>query len=816
MLGTIKVLKGLQDEAIYPTTHSDAVYVDKEVTLTEKLRLLESYKSDLIIDLKRWGITEGLPSKPYTENDYQVAKRNITGFNSVLKYAHINGFKHVILPKGEYSICYPFEIMLQSNVTFNLGGSTFKVMYESGKRSPFDKRPDYEDTYAFGGISFAMSGVKHAHLMNGTIIGDVYERDFTNEGEAWYEHSYGVSINQGTSFSSVSHCEIRGYMGDNINVVSGGNIRIGFEYEWLAGYGDIANDGKTIIPSDTNVYTTMLTFPSGDYDRVFSLAGQGYSRLTSLSNKYFDVFFYDNTDKFIGVLRRRKVQPPIPIPDKATKYRLQFYDQNLDENPAIFLDYGSNCNHNVMEYNQILDGHRGGITMGGSYNIIQFNSFMRNGKYSQAFLDGAPEFPDPTRYQINQEDSYGDNCKIIGNHFSDSWHGVLIGCYSTHIHDNVFHNTDYGAIIIYAVDYGSIKGNYLDDCDIIYMTSSLIRAIDVEGNYVRGNLEMYYADEYTVIANNYVNGLVDVGSARFNNNLVEVPSNSEDELYLSGSRVRDSIIRSEVPGLRLSIQFNLEGPERMQGVEFKDLDIQFRFSEANKQLAFRNCIFTNCMIGTDSLNLAKKVELKDCMLTGTHLYPQMINGTLQMNVELESNEIYLTSPLILMGVNYTNALKIRMRNNRINLSGAPSFLITSEYEVVSAAITEITDNEFVFTGAAPLTTMKYFNADDRAAPGSMIANNAFTNMTIGAITNTTKIALYNRRNAHYQDVTLAGTSPNFTATVTHNLGTSFVSTLITLADGTIQNNLTVKVTSINAIQITGTSALALKVFIKKM
>lgn len=100
MLGTIKVLKGLQDENIYPTTHSDAVFVDKDVTLSEKLRLLESYKSDLIIDLKRWGITEGLPSKPYSDKDYQTAKRNITGFNNVLKYAHRNGFKHVILPKG--------------------------------------------------------------------------------------------------------------------------------------------------------------------------------------------------------------------------------------------------------------------------------------------------------------------------------------------------------------------------------------------------------------------------------------------------------------------------------------------------------------------------------------------------------------------------------------------------------------------------------------------------------------------------------------------------------------------------------------------
>ncbi|MDF2607282.1 MAG: short-chain dehydrogenase [Bacillales bacterium] len=93
-----------------------------------------------MIELSRWNITEGLPNKPYTDAHYFMADRNIQGINNAIQFAYNNGYTHIVLPRGNYAICYPRVINMVSNMTFDLNGSTLKVIYDSDRKSPFDPR----------------------------------------------------------------------------------------------------------------------------------------------------------------------------------------------------------------------------------------------------------------------------------------------------------------------------------------------------------------------------------------------------------------------------------------------------------------------------------------------------------------------------------------------------------------------------------------------------------------------------------------------------------------------------------------------------
>ena len=132
-----------------------------------------------LIELDRWNIKQGLPVKPYTAADYVTADANIQGINNAIQYAYSNGHTSIVLPRGQYALCYPREIKMVSNMTFDLNGSTLKVIYDSDRKSPFDTRTT-TDYYNFKGNSIVFENVTNAHLIGGTIIGCRDDRSFSN------------------------------------------------------------------------------------------------------------------------------------------------------------------------------------------------------------------------------------------------------------------------------------------------------------------------------------------------------------------------------------------------------------------------------------------------------------------------------------------------------------------------------------------------------------------------------------------------------------------------------------------------------------
>ncbi|MEI5907755.1 hypothetical protein WAK64_11895 [Bacillus spongiae] len=644
MEGEIRKLKEL-DDIIYPITRASAVYLSKDTTVEQKTRELEhliknnsglNYLSDvnasspvegdvltyirgewkskplggnMNIELETWGISQGFPTKPYSEDDYLQAFNNVEAINEALKYAKEAGYSSATLPTGDYSVCYPEPIELQSHLTLNLGGARLKVMYDSENRSPFDSSSD--PVYLFGGSLFVFSGVKNAHLTNGEVIGDMYERSFVSSGEVAVEHTNGVQIKNGSSFCSVSSCEVHGFAGDCLTFVSGGRDRGGMTVG--ATSGSINEQTGALEPAqDANsntVYSPEFIIDREKHYKTFSLGGQGYSRNTTLNDKYVDVFFYGEGDVFIGVLKGMKVQTPISIPIEAEKFRMMFYEET-DENKdfQIFINWGSDCHHNVVEYNEFYNGHRGGLQLGGSYNIIQHNIIRDSGKFTNTFLDGIPAFNDTTRYLINQEDSFGENSIIRYNHLSGGFHALLLRSWSIMVEGNVINNITASALVLYSIEYASIKGNYIQSGGIHLNGSGLPGKVIIEGNFLR---EVNFSNvDYSVICvNNHIRGSIDTGDAVFENNWIFF---KDTALSISGNKINKNCFLAEKGFEAIKPAANI----------FKLYDGEAIFSNND----FYNVkLFLNLSVG--------KVKFKDCLFVKSELYTSVSSIDFMLEVE---------------------------------------------------------------------------------------------------------------------------------------------------------------------------------------
>ena len=559
-------------------------------------RLVNLLSLDYLIELTRWNIKQGIPSKPYKNEDYIQADANIQGVNNAIQYAVNNNYSSVSLPTGQYTLCYPREIKMVSNLTFNLNGSTLKVIYDSDRKSPFDTRTT-TDYYKFSGNSISFSNVENANLVNGTIIGCREDRSFSNASEERkVENTYGAVFQKSTKYSSIKHCIVRDYMGDNITFSSTA-VRELAEFNLNLSLNSLDYTSGQTVSSTNTLASGFINIPTDTPFSSFLIAGAGYSRLTTLINKDVDVFFYKADNSYIGVLKKRKIYTDISIPLGATKMRFVFFNEtNPLKNMQITLKFGLIPHHNTLEYNEIYNGHRGGISLGGSYNIIQHNTIRDNGKGSNSFLDGKPIFNDPTRYAINQEDSYGDNCVIRNNLIYGSYHGILAGCYSIQIENNHIYNMDMIGINLYSLLFANIKGNMIYNCQtsLGLMTSNFANAyVNFSDNSIQGGNFSLGTNSYQVnVSNNNFTDItgMDMGVSMtnnsFNNNRIKF-SNSTSTPTISMFKMDDCIIDSQ------SLK-----------------DVTFKVYKFNK------CIFNNLTVNIQTRNdrtVSETVSMDNCV-----------------------------------------------------------------------------------------------------------------------------------------------------------------------------------------------------------
>ncbi|EOP49047.1 hypothetical protein CN327_30955 [Bacillus cereus] len=694
---------------------------------------------DYLIELNQWGIKEGLPTKPYIDADYIQADKNIQGINNALQYAASNNYSEVILPKGNYALCYPREIVMVSNLDFNLNGSTLKVIYDSDKKSPFDNRTT-TDYYNFKGNSIVFSKVTNSNLFGGTIIGCRDDRSFYNPLEVAMENTYGILFQKSSNYCSVKNCKVRDYMGDNISFSSNSIFDYGEFDQGLTLSALDYNTGQPITSTNT-LTTKMLNIPQDLTPKItsFLIAGAGYARTTNLNSKDLDIFFYDNNNNFIGVMKKRRIYTDISIPVNAMKFRLQFYNENnVNKNLQYTIMFGGIPHHNTVEKCEVFNGHRGGITLGGNYNEVINNKIRDNGKGLVRFLDGKPIFNNPTRYSINMEDSYGASCTIKDNEIYGSYHGILVGCYDVLIEHNHIYNIDYLAINLYSLMHATIKDNYLYNCqnNIGLMTSNFSTAFVniIDNSFTGGNMNLTN-DSYKVSLskNQYVNpDFVALGdNCTFDNNYIIFTENPTTTPWIKANKISKCTFKSVLTQREMTFKV-----KEYDSCRFENLRVR---SENPNTQTVDVCEFTR----SELLNC----ELRNHLFSGRPMNirvtkSKLIDTTCEVGITNVDNQVPYTSledcaisintknNLFLSDTNrpYTTYI-VEKCNVTINNPAFAALLASGAAAGVNELI--LKDNGFVYTGTAPLN-LKYYTNKNHIS-NFINSNNTFTNINLPAV-----------------------------------------------------------------------------------
>jgi len=691
-----------------------------------------------LIELDRWGIKKGLPTKPYVDEDYFQADANIQGINNAIQYAKDEGFNEVTLPQGEYAICYPRPIQMLDSIQLNLHFCKLKVIYDSDRKSPFDSRTG-TDYYNFKGISVSFAKTEHAKITGGEIEGCRMDRSFSNPNEVMVEHSYGVVFKEGAVFNQLDNCKVHDYMGDNVSFQSSGYIPYA---EFDEGCTVESLDDKTglPIPSTSTVITKMLPiqFDSKKPMEFMFLGGTGYARLTSMTNKFFDIFFYRADNSFIGVHKRRRIYSDIEIPVGATKYRLKYLGESVARNHNLTVHFGRIPSHNLISQCEIYNGHRGGVTLGGSHNTLYKNVIRSNGKGLANFLDGKPIFKESTRYGINMEDSYGSKCSIDKNEIYDCFHGILVGCYDVEITRNHIHDTDFNAINLYAVSHAKIKGNYLyNNLNNIGLQNSQFYYpyVEVSGNTFEGG-------SFNLPANATYTG--DIHHNQFRNPASVIITDTftiEDCKFIytetinatavTASKLKNCTFMSSQP---LILRELIVKSNKIEDCKFENLKTRFE-SQSNKvsaNIKISNSIFVGSEIRNHNFGAPVYLDVVDSKLTDTLVETGITNvDGINPYTKLYNCQINIAST----GIKYlfisdnTRQYTTHIAENcKINIAHTNFDAILNGGFATQSNELILKNNDITYVGTTPLTLKYYKNA---AHIKNFISDgNTFTNINL--------------------------------------------------------------------------------------
>ncbi|MDQ6423254.1 right-handed parallel beta-helix repeat-containing protein [Paenibacillus sp. LHD-117] len=685
-----------------------------------------------VIELSRWGIVAGIPTKPYTDANYVQADKNVQGINNALQWAATNGYNYVLMPRGDYAICYPRTIMItQSSMTVDFNSSILKVIYDSTRKSPFDTRTGVTDYYNFpgkfsngqDGVSIKLQSVTNSHVKNLVLIGCKADRSFIATAEASIEWTYGIQIVRGSSYCTVSNSKISSYMGDGISLDSTGYYDYA-EFGLGLTVNDIDRQTGALIPTNGKTLTSqLLTIPTTGYDS-FLVAGAGYSRQTAINTKEVDVAYYGADNTYLGNYSNKKIYTPISIPPTARKFRFIFNNEtSTTKNMQMTLKFGLTPHHNTIEYNEVYNIHRGGITLGGNYNTVQ-NNMIHDGTGA---LDRKPLFTDPTRYGINQEDSYGDNCIIRNNVLYNLYHGILAGCWTIEIHNNHFYNLGGIGINLYTLHMANITQNYLYRCQtgVGLMTAHLPNAhVNIESNtIIYTNKTSFESPDY--IVHFHKNTLIDLGvfvmldddrhlcrdnhfiwTEMFSGLPTIMVNRIENCTFESSITQREMYFRTYFVQGTVMVNMNLRLETRHQKTKAETVE-------------FHDCRFNKCLLNNHvSVSLGRTVLVNKSALTDTIIKIGGINNpdyspvTQLINCNLDVTSItYLFISEFNTGYGW-----IEVENSRIEIANSGfAYLLTNIFNVISDTVSLfIKESRISYTGAGRLSLQYYNNANKKA------------------------------------------------------------------------------------------------------
>lgn len=749
--------------------------------------------SDYVIELERWGIQQGAFGKPpYSAAVWAIAYNNIVGFNQALAYANTQGFFRAVVPRGTYSFCYsnssptgnePYQqiglpIKLFSHQTLDLNGSTFEVLYDSINRNPYDKATT-NPVWKLAGSLILLNECTNAHVKNGTIIGDIPNRSFTDTGtgfnsERGMEQTYGINISRGNRFCTVKNVNVSMFMGDGITIgaypTSTGTWILNPSAEGRKAYPGMADATGTIVQTVPGAYiSNKMTIIKGEHKELQMRTAGGYTRIPLIANKTFEYLFYNSSD----VLLARKVAvylQNVTVPLDAAYVRIQFRNEAVGL-PSISTEYAitkpQSYNINISHC-EIHNNHRGGISGGADFTYIQNNKIYHNGMDSGLNI---PLFPDTTRYAINFEDSFCNYVAVENNHIFSGFNGMLLGAYHIKVTGNIL--SEIGGIRIYN------NASAVVDSNVLYQgTFALSPVVATQERHITFSNNLVFAQSFSLqpvnktaifIKNNrlHVESMNLTGNIDFSGNytksLIGALSTDYTTLILNVRKCTDNTFEDFNYGSRY--RFALTKPAGSSNYIDNNVFRSVSFNSVNlfNDLEFDNCTFYNCNLTFQVADLTKSSSMtfRNCTLQDTNLDAggRYINNVTAGGVTSKAS---LYDCRIILTPSFTRPAFFVVTDNKTQDS-LNSGVLPRNYELY------IRDCQLEIYSTSTVTLLKYGSGNDIKQPRKVVIENSIISST-----DLTKFKILegsNSNNAGYSAVLLDCTFENFTTLPAPTYGT---------------------------------------------
>jgi hypothetical protein len=252
----------------------------------------------------------------YSDDTHPV--ETSAGLTAMLKWAHENGYRKVLLPQGKYRLDGNSTVQMATNLTLDMNGSTFKLNPNALART----------------MMFEMVNCFDSHVVNGVFEGDLKEHDFKKapNNSEWVN---AVAMGQGAtycSFENIKVVDVTGY--GTVTSMGGAGTR---NYVAATGSpgdfapGDLNAQGNE-VKSDvrmTNIKPVDLTkFKEtfGFFQLGLYLGYQG----NPTGSWVYKAHFYDANEKYLeaieGYMYRR-----LYIPQNAKFVRITVYGVSVPE-----------------------------------------------------------------------------------------------------------------------------------------------------------------------------------------------------------------------------------------------------------------------------------------------------------------------------------------------------------------------------------------------------------------------------------------------------------------------------------------------------
>lgn len=414
-----------------------------------KLKDIVNLKNNTnVVNLKKYNITQADYEYPFTTENYKVAYQNGLGFQRAIDDAKTNNIQELIIPPGNYPLCYSGDTQECSNVIINIEGVNL-IGYGVKLYVIYDELDTGLNPYFTGDVSLSHTLMGKIFATDSNIEGFelVGERGYrTTENAKYREGSYGIVLTKNTKGKVIKNCKIYQFSGDGIG--NGGSMQQ--LANWLEGADTLATattwNGTSWTPSTSSFTTPKHSIGWADITKSMQIRGKSYRIWSTEPLKihcFKGVLGADGNyseGEYIGTVRVKQGEPFYFLKDTYYWY-LEIVDSaehTTDKTMEIGVAVGYGTYYNITVENcDISLNTRGGISNLPSGSVVKNCTIHHNGcKYGNmvAFYDG-------TQFGIDIEDWYIHEITIDNCLFYGQLHDILYRCDKINILNTVTFDT---------------------------------------------------------------------------------------------------------------------------------------------------------------------------------------------------------------------------------------------------------------------------------------------------------------------------------------------------------------------------------------